>query len=174
MDNIQSGDISNSISNVSKLQKLQALAQGSPVPSTDTAALKSRIATFMIAHADKVMDAVAPLECLRDELVQKFSEMVQDSLEDPELTIGTVSRAIDAVQTMNTYSLSTLRGILEQEKLTTYIAIDASDRSTVVNNNVLNLDNPQSRQKVIKAVDAILKLAQASEGGLHTDDSQNN
>lgn len=159
----------NAISVPSKLQKLEALAKGDPVPAPDSSELKSRIASFLVAYADKVMDSVAPLECLRDELIEKFTELSQGMMEDPEVTLGAIYRAITAVQETNNYSIAALNSLLNAEKLTTYINIDASDNSTNINMNVLGLENAQSRQRVRKAVEAILKLSQESKEGVVSD-----
>ena len=144
----------------SKLQRLEQIASGASV-SLDSSSLKTKLATFIVAHADKVMDTVAPLESLREELTTAYIEKVQDRLEDPELTPGMIAGMIDNIQQMNLYSLQTLSAVLDADKLQTFIAIDASDNSQN-QVNVLNLDSAPSRAKVAKAVASLTKLLQTA------------
>ena len=118
------------------------------------------MAAFMLAHADKVMDTVAPLEGLRDVLVEEFISRSQDRLEDPELTSGQLAGMIDQIQNINGYSISVLQSILNADKLQTFINIDASDNSTNKQVSVMNLDTAQSRARVAKAVAAISQILQ--------------
>ena len=144
-----------------KIQQLEALASGQQVTtSVDSSSLKSRMAAFMLAHADKVMDTVAPLEGLRDVLVEEFISRSQDRLEDPELTSGQLAGMIDQIQNINGYSISVLQSILNADKLQTFINIDASDNSTNKQVSVMNLDTAQSRARVAKAVAAISQILQ--------------
>lgn len=148
-------------SSAQKLKKLEEIASGTNI-SLDSLSLKSKLATFIVAHADKVMDTVAPLETLREELTNTYIGKVQEKLEDPELTPGVIASMIENIQYMNLYSIKTLASVLEADKLQTFISIDASDNSqTQV--NVLNLDSAPSRAKVAKAVTALTKLMQESE-----------
>ena len=144
-----------------KLKKLEEIASGTNI-SLDSAALKTKLATFIVAHADKVMDTVAPLESLREMLTETYIEKVQERIEDPEITPGAIAGMIDNIQQMNMYSLKTLAAVLDADKLQTFIAIDASDRSQS-QVNVLNLDTAPSRAKVAKAVASLNKLLQQSE-----------
>lgn len=153
-----SEEISAIIESSTKLSRLEDIASGKTV-AVDSASLKTKIATFIVAHADKVMDTVAPLETLREMLAEKYIEKVQERMEDPELTPGTIASMIDNIEQMNLYSLTTLAKVLEADKLQTFIAIDASDNSQS-QVNVLNLDSAPSRAKVAKAVSALTKLIQ--------------
>lgn len=158
--------------NLSKIQQLEAIA-ASAARSSDATTLKSQLATFLLSHASKVMDTVAPLETLRDELSTTFIEKAQDMLEDPEITPGQLYKAIDAIQAMNTYSLGVIKNILDAEKLSTIVAIDASDNSiTNVNSNVLNLEGATSRAKVAKAIAAINRImSESSDTGGESNDN---
>lgn len=139
-----------------KLRKLEEIASGTDV-SLDSNSLKTKLATFIVAHADKVMDTVAPLETLREMLTEQYITKAQERFDDPEVTTGMIASMIADIQEMNLYSLKTLASVLDADKLQTFIAIDASDRSqTQV--NVLNLETAPSRAKVAKAVSALNKL----------------
>ncbi len=149
------------ISNGNKLKQLEAISNGT-VKSVDSSELKSKIASFLVAYADKVMDTVGPLEQLRDILAEEYITKAQEIMEDPEATAGTIAKLIQNIQEMNTYSISTLKSMLDADKLQTYISIDASSNNSG-NVNVLNLDNAQSRAKVLKAVSDINKLINAEK-----------
>ena len=149
------------ISNGNKLKQLQAISDGT-VKGVDSSELKSKIASFLVAYADKVMDTVGPLEQLRDILAEEYIVKAQEIMEDPEATAGTIAKLIQNIQEMNTYSISTLKSMLDADKLQTYISIDASSNNSG-NVNVLNLDNAQSRAKVLKAVSDINKLINAEK-----------
>ncbi len=141
----------------SKLKQLQSIANGE-TGGLDSGNVKTKIALFLLAHADKVMDTVAPLEALRDVLSESYITKVQEKLEDPELTAGQLARMISDIQTMNMYSISSLRNILDADKLQAVIAVDAStnvENSTV---NVLNLPNAASRSRVARALKQIAEL----------------
>lgn len=146
---------------VSKIKKLESVVNGDNV-NVDAISLKSKLATFLLAHADKVMDTVAPLEQLREEMVNAFIEKSLECADNPEVSPGTLYNIIDAIQSMNAYAVSSAKGILDADKLSTNIVIDASDKS-VHTNNSLNLNDSLSRARVIKAVDSITKLIQSSE-----------
>lgn len=144
------------ISNADKLKQLEEISNNTRV-AVDSSSLKNKLASFLIAHADKVMDTVAPLEGLRDLLTEEYIAKAQEALEDPELSTGRLASMIEDIQNMNLYAINSLSKILDADKLQTYINIDASDKSqTQV--NVLNLDTPQSRAKVLKAVAEISHL----------------
>ena len=69
---------------LSKIQKLEGVISGQPI-AIDPIEVKSKLATFMLAHADKVMDTVAPLEQLREEVVNAFVEKTMDMTENEEV-----------------------------------------------------------------------------------------
>lgn len=142
----------------SKLQSLQNIAAGE-VTSYDSSALKGKMALFLLAHADKVMDTVAPLETLRDELVIKYAERVQERMEDPELTPGAVAKMIGDIQQMNTYSFNMLKSLLDADKLQTLINIDMSNNvnNTQINNE-MPLETASSRARVLRALQLLNKL----------------
>lgn len=149
------------ITTANKIKQLEDLASGAEVTtSVDSSSLKSRMAAFMLAHADKVMDTVAPLEGLRDVLVEELIERAQARLDDPELTTGQIGAMIEQIQNINSYSVSVLQNILNADKLQAFINIDASDKSVNKQVSVMNLDNAQSRARVAKAVAAISKIIQ--------------
>lgn len=151
-------DTNENLQTNTKLQQLQSIANGD-VASFDTGSMKSKIALFLLAHADKVMDTVPALESLREVLSQSYMEKVQDKLEDPELTPGQIARMIGDIQSMNTYSLTTLKNVIEEDKLQAVIAVDAStnvENSTV---NVLNLPDAASRSRVMRALQKISELS---------------
>lgn len=148
------------ISNADKLRQLENIANNTKV-SVDSASLKNKLASFLIAHADKVMDTVAPLEGLRDLLTEEYISKAQEALDDPEISTGKIAAMIEDIQNMNLYAINSLAKILDADKLQTYINIDASNTQQQV--NVLNLDSPQSRAKVLKAVSEISRImAQSS------------
>lgn len=157
-----------------KLQQLESIASGKSADS-DPSAIKSKIAMFLLAHADKVMDTVAPLECLREELSKSYIENIQERLDDPELTPGQLARMISDIQSMNQYSISMLRDILDADKLQAFITIDASTHVEESTTNVLNLDTAASRSRVTRALQQILQLSENrdAEGG-QTFDTENN
>lgn len=151
-------DTNDNLQRNTKLQQLQSIADGD-VASFDTGSMKSKIALFLLAHADKVMDTVPALESLREVLSQSYMEKVQDKLEDPELTPGQIARMISDIQSMNTYSLTTLKDVIDEDKLQAVIAVDAStnvENSTV---NVLNLPDAASRSRVMRALQKISELS---------------
>lgn len=137
-----------------KLQQLQSIAEGNN-NTLDSSGIKSKIAMFLLAHADKVMDTVAPLEALRDVLSESYAEKVQQKLEDPELTPGQVARMITDIQTMNTYSLTALKSIIDADKLQSVIAVDTSTKIEGATINVLNLPDAASRSRVLRALQQI-------------------
>lgn len=147
----------------SKIAQLQTLASGKST-SFDSASVKSKMALFLLAHADKVMDTVAPLETLRDELVAKYTETVQDRMEDPELTPGQVSKMIADIQGMNMYSFNMLKSLLDADKLQTLINIDmSSNKSVNTQLNDVSLTSAASRARVIRALEMIDKLEDVVE-----------
>lgn len=145
-----------------KIKQLERLAADGEV-SIDSASLKNKLSAFLIAHADKVMDTVAPLEALRDLLTEEYIAKAQETLDDPELSTGKLAGMISDIQNMNLYAIDSLKKIVDADKLQAYININASDNSkTQV--NVLNLDNAQSRARVLKAVSEISRIvAQSSD-----------
>lgn len=154
-------DISTVTQSSDKLRKLEDIASGTAV-SLDSSSLKTKIATFIVAHADKVMDTVAPLETLREELTGTYIEKVMERIDDPEVSPGLIAGMIYDIQRMNRYSIQTLSDVLDREQLQPLISIDASDNSqTQV--NVLNLESAPSRAKVAKAVAALTALMQQSQ-----------
>ena len=149
------------ISNADKLHQLENIANNTRI-AVDSASLKNKLASFLIAHADKVMDTVAPLEGLRDLLTEEYISKAQEALEDPELSTGKIAAMIEDIQNMNLYAINSLSKILDADKLQTFINIDASNNSQQ-QVNVLNLDSPQSRARVLKAVSEISRImAQSS------------
>lgn len=145
-----------------KIKQLENLANGTEI-SVDSSSLKNKLSAFLIAHADKVMDTVAPLESLRDILTEEYIAKAQETLDDPELSTGKLAGMINDIQNMNLYAIDSLKKIVDADKLQTYINIDNSDNSKT-QINVLDLDNAQSRAKVIKAVAEISRIvAQSSD-----------
>lgn len=143
---------------LSKIQKLENVISGVSA-NVDPIELKSKIATFMLVHADKVMDTVAPLEQLREEVTNAFIEKTMDMTDNPEVTPGQLAHAIEAIQQMNLYAVNTAKAVLDAEKITTNIVINSS--SNTVNNtqhNSLNINSALSRAKVTKAVAALSQL----------------
>ena len=140
-----------------KLKQLTNIAKGDIV-GVDSGNIKSKIALFLLAHADKVMDTVAPLEALRDVLSESYMEKVQEKLEDPELTAGQVARMIADIQSMNVYSITALKNILDADKLQAVIAVDASNKVENTTVNILNLPDAASRSRVTRALQQISKL----------------
>ena len=141
-----------------KLQQLEKICSGEHI-GIDSSSLKTKLATFLAAYADKVMDTVAPLEQLRDLLTETYISKAMDRLDDPELSSGSVAKMIEEIESMNLYSVGALETILDADKLQTFISINQTDNSTTVHTgNSLNLDSPQSRDKVAKAVQALTKL----------------
>ena len=122
-----------------------------------------KIALFLLAHADKVMDTVAPLEALRDELAKVYTTKVQEKLDDPELTPGQLARIISDIQSMNIYSMTALKNILDADKLQAIIATDASSNVENMTVNILNLPDAASRSRVARALDQISRLNLSSD-----------
>lgn len=146
----------------SKIAQLDSIASGG-VTSYDSSSIKGKMALFLLAHADKVMDTVAPLETLRDELVDKYTETVQERMEDPELTPGQVSKMIADIQNMNMYSFNMLKSILDADKLQTLVNIDMSSNKTINTQvNDLSLDSAASRARVARALDLIYRLEEVN------------
>lgn len=148
------------LSKKTKLQQLEDISSGTTT-SIDSSSLKSKIASFLVAYADKVMDTVGPLEQLRDILAEEYISKAQEALDNPEITPTGIANMITQIQDMNNYSLNTLRTLISADKLQTFISIDASDNSSS-NYNVLNLDSAQSRARVLKAVSALDRIANNS------------
>lgn len=143
---------------LSKIQKLEGVISGQPI-AIDPIEVKSKLATFMLAHADKVMDTVAPLEQLREEVVNAFVEKTMDMTENEEVTAGQLAHAIDAIQQMNMYAVNTAKAVLDAEKISTNIVINSTTNTVnQTQHNSLNLDNALSRAKVTKAVAALTQL----------------
>lgn len=154
-----------------KLQQLEKIASGEAV-NADAVDIKSKIAMFLVAHADKVMDTVAPLECLREELSKSYIESIQERLDDPELTPGQLARMISDIQYMNQYSINMLRDVLDADKLQSLITVNNTTHVDGSTNNILNLNTAASRSRVTRALQQIMKLSE--EEGDYTIDTKNN
>ena len=142
-----------------KLQQLEKIASGESV-NADAVDIKSKIAMFLVAHADKVMDTVAPLECLREELSKSYIENIQERLDDPELTPGQLARMISDIQYMNQYSINMLRDVLDADKLQSLITVNNTTHVDGSTNNILNLNTAASRSRVTRALQQIMKLSE--------------
>lgn len=153
-----------------KLQQLEKIASGEAV-NADAVDIKSKIAMFLVAHADKVMDTVAPLECLREELSKSYIESIQERLDDPELTPGQLARMISDIQYMNQYSINMLRDVLDADKLQSLITVNNTTHVDGSTNNILNLNTAASRSRVTRALQQIMKLSE--EEGDYTIDTKN-
>lgn len=145
-----------------KLKQLVNIAEGE-TGGLDSSNIKSKIALFLLAHADKVMDTVAPLEALRDELAKVYTTKVQEKLDDPELTPGQLARIISDIQSMNIYSITALKNILDADKLQAIIATDASSNVENMTVNILNLPDAASRSRVTRALEQISRLNLTSD-----------
>lgn len=154
-----------------KLQQLEKIASGEAV-NADAVDIKSKIAMFLVAHADKVMDTVAPLECLREELSKSYIESIQERLDDPELTPSQLARMISDIQYMNQYSINMLRDVLDADKLQSLITVNNTTHVDGSTNNILNLNTAASRSRVTRALQQIMKLSE--EEGDYTIDTKNN
>lgn len=154
-----------------KLQQLEKIASGESV-NADAVDIKSKIAMFLVAHADKVMDTVAPLECLREELSKSYIENIQERLDDPELTPGQLARMISDIQYMNQYSINMLRDVLDADKLQSLITVNNTTHVDGSTNNILNLNTAASRSRVTRALQQIMKLSE--EEGDYTIDTKDN
>lgn len=154
-----------------KLQQLEKIASGEAV-NADAVDIKSKIAMFLVAHADKVMDTVAPLECLREELSKSYIESIQERLDDPELTPGQLAKMISDIQYMNQYSINMLRDVLDADKLQSLITVNNTTHVDGSTNNILNLNTAASRSRVTRALQQIMKLSE--EEGDYTIDTKNN
>lgn len=154
-----------------KLQQLEKIASGEFV-NADAVDIKSKIAMFLVAHADKVMDTVAPLECLREELSKSYIENIQERLDDPELTPGQLARMISDIQYMNQYSINMLRDVLDADKLQSLITVNNTTHVDGSTNNILNLNTAASRSRVTRALQQIMKLSEGE--GDYTIDTKDN
>ena len=154
-----------------KLQQLEKSASGESV-NADAVDIKSKIAMFLVAHADKVMDTVAPLECLREELSKSYIENIQERLDDPELTPGQLARMISDIQYMNQYSINMLRDVLDADKLQSLITVNNTTHVDGSTNNILNLNTAASRSRVTRALQQIMKLSEGE--GDYTIDTKDN
>lgn len=158
---------------MSKIQTLENVVSGKPA-SLDPVEIKSKLATFMLAHADKVMDTVAPLEQLREEVTNAFIEKTMDMTENPEVTAGQLAMAIDSIQRMNEYAVNTAKAVLDAEKISTNIVINSTTNTVnQTQHNSLNLDSAISRAKVTKAVSALTELLSKQDTGGEQSDSNN-
>ena len=158
---------------LSKIKTLENVVNGSPAV-IDPVETKSKLATFLLAHADKVMDTVPPLEQLREEVTTAFIDKAMEMTDDPEVSAGQLARVLDAIQQMNLYAVNTAKSVLDAEKIATNIVINSTNNT--VNNtqhNTLNLDSALSRAKVTKAVAAVNALLskdiEQSQGGEESD-----
>lgn len=141
----------------SKIRALENIADGTQ-SGIDATQLKSKIASFILAHADKVMDTVAPLEQLREMLSEEYITRAQAVMDDPELTTGRLSRMIQDIQQMNLYSMGVLNQIIEADKVQAAAASGSPQHVVNTQLNILNLDDAGSRSKVTNAVEAISRL----------------
>lgn len=150
------------LATMSKIQQLENIVNGKAAP-IDPIDLKSKLATFLLAHADKVMDTVAPLEQLREEVVDAFISKTLDMSANEETSPGALYNAIDAIQQMNNYAISTVKAALDSDKVSGNIVINATSTVNNTQHNSLNLNNALSRAKVTKAVAAINQLLAAQD-----------
>ena len=165
-NNKDSNTSNTELSCLSKIQKLENVVSGQPA-NIDPVEIKSKLATFLLAHADKVMDTVAPLEQLREEVTSAFIEKTMDMTENPEVTAGQLANAIDAIQQMNMYAVNTAKSLIEADKLSTNIVINSTNNTVnATQHNSLNLDSALSRAKVTKAVAALNKLLSSQNDDL--------